>query len=300
MKKIVSAAEYDYFERKKLMDKLCDEYYFLRRGVIGRSCAGRYITSLKIGSAEEYSLITAAFHGSESITAVVLLMFIEKLCEAIKTDGYIGGISARRSLNGRGIIFVPCVNPDGCEISINGELGCGELAAQIKKLCKGDFKHWNANLRGVDINHNFSAGWNELHEKEIKAGIYCPGPTRFGGYRPESEPETLSLTELCRKTKIRHVVALHSQGEVIYWCYGDSTPPRSKKMAEIMATASGYALDTPVGIAVGGGFKDWFITEFRRPGFTIELGTGKNPLPAADAEKIYMRVRKMLMLFIMM
>ena len=70
MIKIVKSAEYDYFGRKKLIDKLCDEYYFLRRGVIGRSCAGRDITSLKIGSAEEYSLITAAFHGSESITAV--------------------------------------------------------------------------------------------------------------------------------------------------------------------------------------------------------------------------------------
>ena len=296
MEKIINAAEYDYLARKKAIDKLSDEYYFLKRSVIGKSCAGRDITALKIGSAEEYSLITAAFHGSESITAVVLLMFVEKLCEAIKTNGYIGGINARRALNGRGIIFVPCVNPDGCEISLRGEIACGELAAQIKKLCKGDFKHWNANLRGVDINHNFNAGWNELHAKEIKAGIYCPGPTRFGGFRAESEPETIALTELCRKTKIRHAVALHSQGEVIYWCYGDSTPIRAKKMAEIMATASSYALDTPVGIAVGGGFKDWFITEFNRPAFTVELGLGENPLPAYLADDIYKKVKKMLML----
>ena len=296
MEKIINAAEYDYLARKKAIDKLCDEYYFLKRSVIGKSCAGRDITALKIGSAEEYSLITAAFHGSESITAVVLLIFVEKLCEAIKTNGYIGGINARRALNGRGIIFVPCVNPDGCEISLRGEIACGELAAQIKKLCKGDFKHWNANLRGVDINHNFNAGWNELHAKEIKAGIYCPGPTRFGGFRAESEPETIALTELCRKTKIRHAVALHSQGEVIYWCYGDSTPIRAKKMAEIMATASSYALDTPVGIAVGGGFKDWFITEFNRPAFTVELGLGENPLPAYLADDIYKKVKKMLML----
>ena len=296
MGKIVNAAEYDYIGRKKLMDKLCDEYYYLKRGVIGRSCFGRDITALTLGSAEEYSLISAAFHGSESITAVVLLMFVESLCEAIKTDGYIGGINARRALNGRGVIFVPCVNPDGCEISVCGEKACGELAPTIKKLCRGDFKHWNANLRGVDINHNFSAGWEELHELEIKEGIYCPGPTRFGGYRPESEPETLAMTELCRKTKIRHAVALHSQGEVIYWSYGDSTPPRAKKMAEIMATTSGYALDTPVGLAAGGGLKDWFITEFNRPGFTVELGRGSNPLPPESAGEIYKRVEKMLML----
>ena len=51
MERIVNAAEYDYFGRKKLMDKLCNEYYFIKRGVIGRSCAGRDITAFKIGSA---------------------------------------------------------------------------------------------------------------------------------------------------------------------------------------------------------------------------------------------------------
>lgn len=66
------------------------------------------------------------------------------------------------------------------------------------------------------------------------------------------------------------------------------------------SSSSGYALDVPTGIADGGGFKDWFITEFCRPGFTIELGLGKNPLPAADAAKINERVKEMLMLFIMM
>lgn len=71
-------------------------------------------------------------------------------------------------------------------------------------------------------------------------------------------------------------------------------------MAEIMATSSGYALDTPVGIADGGGFKDWFISEFGRPGFTVELGQGKNPLPAENAGKILDRVSEMLMLCIMM
>ncbi len=54
-------------------------------------------------------------------------------------------------------------------------------------------------------------------------------------------------------------------------------------------------LDVPVGIADGGGFKDWFITDAARASQT-ELN-GKNPLPAADAER-YMRVRKMLMLLL--
>ena len=296
MQNIVKSEEYDYFARKKLTDRLCREYGFIKRSVIGRSCGGRDITALKIGSAEEYSLIAAAFHGSERITAVVLLMFVERLCMALKAGGDIKGIKALKAINGRGVIFVPCVNPDGCEISLRGEAACGELAAAIGKMCRNDFTRWNANLRGVDINHNFNAGWEKLREKEIKEGIYCPGPTRYGGSRPESEPETLALTELCRTVNIRQVTALHSQGEVIYWNYADKTPPRGKKMAEILATSSGYALDTPVGIADGGGFKDWFICEFNRPGFTVEIGRGKNPLPAESAGEIFSRIEELLML----
>lgn len=300
MDKLVKAKEYDYFERQRLISELCDRYGFIKKLKIGRSCSGKEITALKIGSASQYCLLSAAFHGSERITSTVLLMYLEELAEAIKNDGYIAGLKISRALHGRGVIIVPCVNPDGCDISLLGAKACGTLSPQIEKLCRGDFEHWNANLRGVDINHNFNAGWNELHEKERNEGIIGPCPSRFGGFKPESEPETLSLTELCRTTYIRHVLALHSQGEVIYWSYGKKQPARSRKMAEIMATSSGYAIDYPVPIATGGGFKDWFIEEFNRPGFTVELGLGKNPLPASEATKIYNRVREMLTLYTIM
>ncbi|SIF32539.1 Gamma-D-glutamyl-L-diamino acid endopeptidase 1 [Mycobacteroides abscessus subsp. abscessus] len=35
------------------------------------------------------------------------------------------------------------------------------------------------------------------------------------------------------------------------------------------------------------GYKDWFIKEFQRPGFTIELGKGINPLPLSQFDEIY-------------
>lgn len=296
MDRIFEPREYDYFERKKSIEELCSKYPFIKKSNIGVSCGGREIPSLKIGTAREYALLTAAFHGSERITSLILLMFIEELCSALMRDSSIAGMNAKRALFGRGLIVVPCVNPDGCEISLRGKTVCGKFAEKISVLCKNDFEHWNANLRGVDINHNFSAGWEELRKLEIENGIYGPAPTRFGGFKPESEPETLALTELCRTMRIRHAVALHSQGEVIYWSYGKNNPYRSRQMAQIMATSSGYALDYPLGLASGGGFKDWFIEEFCRPGFTVEVGKGKNPLPIEDTEDIYERIKEMLML----
>lgn len=296
MERIVESVEYDYALYKKTVDRLCQKYSILHRFIIGKSCAGRDIIALKLGKSADYSLITAAFHGSEHITTNVLLYFLEELCAAVTSGNSLAGVDTRKALIGRGIIFVPRVNPDGCEISIHGAAACADLAESIARICKGDFKHWNANFRGVDINHNFNAMWQELRELERKSGIYGPSPTRYGGPKPESEPETVALTNLCRTGRIRHATALHTQGEVIYWSYGKEKPPRSEKMAEIMATSTGYALDYPVGLAEGGGFKDWFISELKKPAFTVELGKGENPLPINTAYDIYLRVKEMLML----
>ena len=50
---------------------------------------------------------------------------------------------------------------------------------------------------------------------------------------------------------------------------------------------SRYRRDVAVGSAAYGGFKDWFIKKFRRPGFTVEIGLGENPLPLSDFDSIY-------------
>lgn len=296
MECIAESREYTYYERQKIIKSICQRYCFIKQFSIGKSCLGKEITALKFGESNSYCLITAGIHGSERITSTVLIMFIEQFCRAFKSDGYIEGLKLRRGMIGRGVIFVPCVNPDGCDISLLGKKACEGKADYLSNLCRGNFSKWNANFRGVDLNHNFDADWEELQEKEKMLGIFGPAPTRFGGYRPHSEPETVALVNLCRSERISHTVALHSQGEVIYWNFGDKIPPKSKRMAEIMATSSGYALDVPLGIATGGGFKDWFIKEFSRPGFTVEIGKGENPLPAKDAFKIYKQIRELLVL----
>lgn len=300
MQSIIKHIDYDYNDYMKIIFEICEKHSFVRYESAGKTVFGRDIPMLRIGKAADYILYTAAFHGSERITATVLLRFICELCDAVSRGGELAGVDARRALYGRGIIFMPLCNPDGCEISLKGALGCGAQAGWVYKLCGGDFEHWNANLRGVDINHNFDAGWEELHELERKMGYFGPGPTRFGGTKPESEPETVALVNLCKRENIRYVMAFHSQGEVIYWDYENIPTYRGKKMAEIFASSSGYALDVPTGVAYGGGFKDWFIKEYRRPGFTIEMGKGKNPLPAKAGEEIYKKTEEMMMLGLLM
>ena len=300
MSKKIWETECDYINVKRAVRSLTEEYPFLHSEVIGKSVAGRDITALKIGRAEEYVLYAGAFHGSEHITANLLLKFTEELCRALSNYEHLAGFDVRRIMTGRALIIVPVVNPDGVEISIHGTNAGGYMSASVSRLCTGDHRKWNANMRGVDINHNFDAGWESLRNLEKQNGIDGPSMTRFGGYKPESEPETLALVGLCRTLRIRHALAFHSQGEVIYWQYKGIKVPRAEKMAEIMASVTGYTLDEPSGLAIGGGFKDWFIKEFTRPGFTVEIGCGENPLPTEDINKIYDDLAEMLVLCLAM
>ena len=63
--------------------------------------------------------------------------------------------------------------------------------------------------------------------------------------------------------------------------------PGARALGEKFAALSGYELaDTPYESSFAG-YKDWFIQEFRRPGYTIEVGAGENPLPLEQFDEIY-------------
>ncbi len=300
MESIIKDMDYDYLSYKKAIRLLCEKYPFLMSDVIGKSVGGRDIISLKIGRSEEYVLLCAAFHGSEHITANLLLKFTENLCSSLAEGTPLCGYDIRSVMTGRGVIIIPVVNPDGVEISLHGTDAAGYMRDFAARICKGNHELWNANLRGVDINHNFDADWETVKQNEREAGIYTPSMTRFGGYKPESEPETQALVELCNSYKIRHAVAFHSQGEVIYADTGGEKIPRMQKMAEILSTSCGYAIEKPEKIATSGGFKDWFIRRFHRPAFTVEIGKGKNPLPTDSIKEIYTHLEDMLILSLAM
>lgn len=275
---------------------LRSEYPFLVVSELGKSVLGRPIFALQLGEPRERVLYAGAFHGLEWLTCSLLLRFALTLCRALDLGARIAEIDVRRALLGRGIVIVPCVNPDGVEIALHGAPAARELEQEVLAAAKGDVSGWQANARGVDLNHNYDAGWYILRQLETAAGITGPAPTRFGGWSPESEPETKLMTALCRAVRFRHVLAFHSQGEEIYWQYGDYTPARAPLMMKILSMTSGYTPIANDGLASHGGFKDWFISEFRRPGFTIEIGKGKNPLPLSDLDAIYTKLEEMMML----
>lgn len=300
MEPLVTPQPTDSGAVRGLIAALRGRYPFLEAAPVGKSVLGREIMGMILGSGRERILYTAAFHGQEWLTSLVLLRLCEDLCEALSRDGTVADVNIHEALAGRSLIFIPQMNPDGVDIAIHGSGSAGHCARAVRELGGNEPGRWQANARGVDLNHNFDAGWAELRKIERANGIDGPAPRQYGGPEPESEPETRALTGLCRRVPFRHVLALHSQGEEIYWRYGERTPARSRMMAEVMAASSGYTAADPEGLASHGGFKDWFIQETGRPGFTIELGRGENPLPAADLCPVYEKAQEMLLLAALM
>ena len=280
--------------REMMIGKMLMDYGFLTRDTIGESRCARPIDMLCVGNRRKQVLFAGAFHGMEWITSLILLKFLDELCFSVMTGQAMCGVKMGVMLNQRGLAVIPCVNPDGVEIQIHGAESAGNYAELVRNA--GGTSKWQANAVGVDINHNFSAGWDKLKKLELENGINKPSPTRYGGEFPESEPETRSIASYCRSGNISHAIAFHSQGEEIYWNFGDYNDMEALKMARVMSYSSGYKIAEPEGLAGGGGFKDWFEEKFRQPAFTVEVGRGENPLPIEDFDGIYQKIREMLVL----
>lgn len=288
--RLVRPQPIDYGVTRGLMTALCGRYACLRTSVIGHSLLRREIPALVLGEdASTPVLMAASFHGQEWMTTLCALRLCEEMSSHLRADLPLCGVSVTRALQGRQVWFVPLANPDGVEIARYGSVAAGAYAATAAERGADIPGMWRGNARGVDINSNFNAGWAEMQALARKSGKNC-------GSHPESEPETRALTGLCRRIPFRHVVALHTQGEEIYWRYGTHTPPQSRTMAQVLSAVSGYRVADPAESSAHGGFKDWFIKEFHRPAFTLELGLGQNPLPLRHFESIYAKAREMLLI----
>lgn len=270
-------------------------YACVRVCSIGKSVLGRDIFLLRFGQCPHPTLFVGAVHGMEWITELLMLRFAQSLAEAIQSGEPLADTYVTRCFEDRSLAIVPCLNPDGVQISLCGSSGAGALSEFVENVSGGDTSRWQANARGVDINHNFDAGFCIAKRLEQSVGIVGPGPTRYGGLCAHSEPETRAIVRFCENERPRQLYAFHSQGEEIYYRYGSRTPPRSALMAQVLASLSGYSLENPDPIAAHAGLKDWFIQSTGKPGFTFEVGRGTNPIGADELEPIYARLLETLL-----
>ncbi|NNU76948.1 M14 family metallopeptidase [Clostridium estertheticum] len=282
--------DYTYEIMKKDLEGLKARYPFIEVESAGRSELGKELYYVKLGNGPNKVFYNGAHHAIEWITSVLLMKFIEDFAKAYAMGQDMEGYNVRDIFRKSTIYVMPMVNPDGVDLVLNGLEKSNPYYNDLIKWNNGslDFsKNWSANIRGVDLNHNYDAMWQESKNAEASYGIYGPGPTRYSGTSPESESESKAVANFTRSNNFRLVIAYHTQGELIYWNFQNLASSEAKAIAIIFSQLSGYNLGETTGITSYAGYKDWFIGKFRRPGYTIEVGLGKNPLPISQFNKIY-------------
>lgn len=140
---------------------------------------------------------------------------------------------------------------------------------------------------GIDLNLQFPAGWAEAKEIKYAQGFDKPAPRDFVGYGHLTAPEAVALYNFTLQHNFSLMITYHTQGRVIYYQYQEQTPPNSKEIAEKFAEVSGYTAEEVPKNSSFAGYKDWFILYYNRPGFTIEVGLGTNPIPISQFAGIY-------------
>lgn len=287
---------YDAMERDIL--GLQARYPFIETGVAGRSVLNRKLYYLRLGRGPNSVFYNAAHHALEWITTPVLMKFIEDFSRTYALGGTLGGYDPRDVWKKSSIYLMPMVNPDGVDLVLNGLSPDNPYYYDLIRWNKGstDFATvWQANIHGVDLNHNYDAAWQESVTAAEQMGILGPGPRRYPGPYPESEPESRTVANFTRINDFRLALAYHSQGQVIFWNFLNLAQEDARMIGEALSRDSGYKLEEAQGIASTGGYKDWFIKETRRPGYTVEVGKGENPLPISQFDTIYANNIKMLM-----
>lgn len=292
--------DYTYSLLEKDIEELKSKFTFLEKGTIGKSVLGKNLYYVKLGNGKNNVFINGAHHSLEWITSVVLMKFIEDFCRNYKDNTNILNYNLQDIWDRSSIYIVPMINPDGVDLVLNG-LDHIEENYRQKLIEWNDSSHdfsdkWQANIRGVDLNHNYDASWDEYILCQAKYNITGPRYTRYAGEHPESEPESKAVADFTRDKCFDLVLALHSQGKEIYWDYNNLATDSSREIGEKFAESSGYLLTSPGGVASFTGFKDWFIDQYRKPGFTIEVGKGKNPLPISQFDEIYSDLLELLLI----
>lgn len=130
-----------------------------------------------------------------------------------------------------GLLFIPCLNPDGMA------------------------RNTRTNANGVDLNRNFPTKNWQLSEKN----------NYFGGETPASEVETRFVIDVIQEFKPELILTLHTPYKIVNYD-GDA-----KEIAQKISGIINYPIESDIGYPTPGSFGTYCGIERNIPTVTLEL-----------------------------
>ena len=240
--------------------------------------------------------ICAGTHAREYMTPQLVMRQLAYYCTEYDTGSY-QGIPYRELFRNTCFYVEPMVNPDGISISQFGEaaLRREDLRQNLRAIFQSDLSagfaetpdyaaylvRWKANALGVDINRNYSPGWETVTERSVPSSTFYKGPA------PGSERETQAQMAIIESMP-NPLMALsyHSYGDLVYWQYGQPEPlwSENQALAQHISNMTGQYL---AGYSNEAGFSNWCILEKHLKSVTVETGTVPAPLPLSQFAELW-------------
>ena len=242
--------------------------------VVGRSILGRDIHCYKIGTGERVITLFGAHHSTERKSTAALYDLIDFLTIKSTRGAVFCDVNIGLLLQLFTFLIVPCPNPDGVEMSIAGASKSPLYERQVRMNGGSeDFSEWQANARGVDLDHNYSEGYLEYKRGYESCAEINAGAEGFSGEHPESEPESHSLANLLRTVAPSALMSFGIGNGVIYPAPDGE---RSLRIAARLADSVGYSSEICVRRNACGSLVEYAGTALRIPSFFVRLAVGEH------------------------
>jgi hypothetical protein len=258
---------------------------------IGTSLQGRPIWAMRVSDnptideqGEPIAEFDAIHHAREPMSGEALLLFADELCTNYPADP-----TARRLVETRNLLFIPCVNPDGYEYNRQTNPNGGGMWRKNRRA-NGD------GTFGVDLNRNYSWQWGP----QWPGSSGTPGDETYRGPSAFSEPETQAMRDFFNAHPPGMSLSAHTYSDLWLFPWGYTATPSlddaTFRLYGQRATASnGWVYGPPplVLYVANGITVDWAYGQLGTWAFSPEIGSNSDgfwPTPSR-IQPLYQQVR---------
>ncbi len=206
-------------------------------------------------SSEPNVLYTAIHHAREPMSMSQTIFYMWYLLENYATDDEV-----KYLVDNTQMFFVPCINPDGyIQNEVNDPSGFGMHRKNKRPV--------GTTNPGVDLNRNYSYGWNTTGVSTNVNNDTYPGTSAF------SEPETQAIKWFVETHGFIFASNAHSYGDLILFPVGTTTAEFADhhdyftEYTEHMATFNGYAAQKSSALYPASGDSDDYM-------YKVDIGVG--------------------------